>query len=387
MTVVSVSVTGLSPRVRGNLVFGHQQAEGEGSIPACAGEPRTSHRTCRRRWVYPRVCGGTWALDDGNGYKWGLSPRVRGNRRSATAGTSRERSIPACAGEPSRRIRRPRRCPVYPRVCGGTSPFLYSVVPYWGLSPRVRGNLAAPFRTARATGSIPACAGEPCRPRCGRIPRRVYPRVCGGTSRYWPYTLNFRGLSPRVRGNLATPAQSPTGKGSIPACAGEPKTLPAPLAFPAVYPRVCGGTAASSKQLARPKGLSPRVRGNRGPDVIAAVHSRSIPACAGEPRLRQRMDPPRRVYPRVCGGTRAASSMATRAGGLSPRVRGNRGEAQRRHIARRSIPACAGEPAESAGQKTALKVYPRVCGGTPGQMMRRPPIIGLSPRVRGNPAF
>ena len=50
----------------------------------------------------------------------------------------------------------------------------------------------------------------------------VYPRVCGGTNRLLGYDGSGNGLSPRVRGNLAAcPCATMTG-GSIPACAGEP---------------------------------------------------------------------------------------------------------------------------------------------------------------------
>ena len=73
------------------------------------------------------------------------------------------------------------------------------------------------------TRSIPACAGEPLSGRGGSIRGGVYPRVCGGTDeidRCGPYQ---QGLSPRVRGNLFCCAfERPTTR-SIPACAGEPR--------------------------------------------------------------------------------------------------------------------------------------------------------------------
>ena len=73
------------------------------------------------KWrVYPRVCGGT----DNAGWEAvgssGLSPRVRGNRATATGGSPRGGSIPAFAGEPVNYPRKLRRIRVYPRVCGGT---------------------------------------------------------------------------------------------------------------------------------------------------------------------------------------------------------------------------------------------------------------------------
>ena len=51
-----------------------------------------------------------------------------------------------------------------------------------GLSPRVRGNPAAPPSMERRTGSIPACAGEPAAPGGSGTTWWVYPRVCGGTA-------------------------------------------------------------------------------------------------------------------------------------------------------------------------------------------------------------
>ena len=49
----------------------------------------------------------------------------------------------------------------------------------------------------------------------------------------------------------------------------------------------------------------------------------SIPACAGEPRESSFGQPLSGVYPRVCGGTPAGMMPMNTAAGLSPRVRGN----------------------------------------------------------------
>ena len=56
---------------------------------------------------------------------------------------------------------------------------------------------------------------------------------------------------------------SRSASGSIPACAGEPFTEDVTFETPAVYPRVCGGTSAAAAARAGPHGLSPRVRGNQ----------------------------------------------------------------------------------------------------------------------------
>ena len=110
---------------------------------------------------------------------------------------------------------------------------------------------------------------------------------------------------------------------SIPACAGEPANLVAGLYRKTVYPRVCGGTVAAPENLPWLKGLSPRVRGNRGVGGNGVFDSGSIPACAGEPPPGVLCRTLNRVYPRVCGGTPKVLLDAQFPQGLSPRVRGN----------------------------------------------------------------
>ena len=172
---------GLSPRVRGNRSQTHTMSAMAGSIPACAGEPfPDTHYVCYG-WVYPRVCGGTTTGNARKPRRWGLSPRVRGNRLVWDRLVYLLRSIPACAGEPqicAVAITDPR---VYPRVCGGT-PLLWALAGAGaGLSPRVRGNRVSDRTTQYRLRSIPACAGEPLTSESVSIFIAVYPRVCGGT--------------------------------------------------------------------------------------------------------------------------------------------------------------------------------------------------------------
>ena len=158
---VSGAFTGLSPRVRGNRGLLLCDGHGQGSIPACAGEPPRSHICLYRDRVYPRVCGGTSYSEARLNEAVGLSPRVRGNPPQGCVSLTRHRSIPACAGEPTSVRKAPGLLWVYPRVCGGT---------IW---KGVTGD--------NARGSIPACAGEPL-PFSHNAPgQTVYPRVCGGT--------------------------------------------------------------------------------------------------------------------------------------------------------------------------------------------------------------
>ena len=208
-------------------------------------------------------------------------------------------------------------------MCGGTSSAGVDLSRSSGLSPRVRGNPTYMGAGSACAGSIPACAGEPRKPGGRRRSTEVYPRVCGGTDWIPPVALRGNGLSPRVRGNPLPDGSSLVGGRSIPACAGEPRWLRLPGRLVRVYPRVCGGTDRCRTQECSRRGLSPRVRGNRLPLPPQPGFPRSIPACAGEPRVFPVEYPSLEVYPRVCGGTSSSSMNMLLICGLSPRVRGN----------------------------------------------------------------
>ena len=97
----AVEALGLSPRVRGNPVGPESARPDNGSIPACAGEPLCHRAIVRQHQVYPRVCGGTVKPGGMTISVSGLSPRVRGNQRNRRPVSPSGGSIPACAGEPA----------------------------------------------------------------------------------------------------------------------------------------------------------------------------------------------------------------------------------------------------------------------------------------------
>ena len=149
--------------------------------------------------------------------------------------------------------------------------------------------------------------------------RRVYPRVCGGATVEPP---NSRRIQMR--------------RGSIPACAGEPRTCDTRITLSGaigVYPRVCGGARVIDNVAFRQarRRVYPRVCGGALPahHFCQLIRFRgSIPACAGEPT-------------RSIRGTGCLVEL-----GLSPRVRGSHQETGRRSF-----------------HAMARWVYPRVCGG------------------------
>ena len=188
-----------------------------------------------------------------------------------------------------------------------------------------------------------------------------------------------------MRGNPHLVARSIGRSRSIPACAGEPRRRRRRRPAGRVYPRVCGGTASFFIPDFPQKGLSPRVRGNRELRPAGVDVAGSIPACAGEPWPEHRRASPGWVYPRVCGGTIAHGRGDAGVSGLSPRVRGNRRKRKNAGMVEGSIPACAGEPTCRLPIGDTYQVYPRVCGGTLGGNLDTEETPGLSPRVRGNP--
>ena len=187
-----------------------------------------------------------------------------------------------------------------------------------------------------------------------------------------------------MRGNRIARRCRSAGTRSIPAYAGEPlQGCVCHLAF-AVYPRVCGGTVGSAGEILDPGGLSPRMRGNRKMQCHLPLRRRSIPAYAGEPPYAGQVNLIVTVYPRVCGGTRSCHIPSIVAVGLSPRMRGNPAMSGSMALLRRSIPAYAGEPDPILAARSVSGVYPRVCGGTVTSISLQKAGVGLSPRMRGN---
>ncbi len=216
------SCQGLSPRLRGNLGRVISYATIGGAIPAVAGEPPASSLRRSALRGYPRGCGGTSNIEGGEGFDWGLSPRLRGNRGSISLNATKSGAIPAVAGEPCLTVRFYALTRGYPRGCGGTAlPKLFQKLSP-GLSPRLRGNHIRPRRHILLEGAIPAVAGEPAINRGRCPPPGGYPRGCGGTVSDAVMGTIRKGLSPRLRGNLTHPAAASARCGAIPAVAGEP---------------------------------------------------------------------------------------------------------------------------------------------------------------------
>ena len=213
-----------------------------------------------------------------------------------------------------------------------------------GPSPRVRGSRGGDITSYEALRSIPACAGEPRRPVRCRSRYRVHPRVCGGARMPERDDGGPAGPSPRVRGSRHVDEALSRAVGSIPACAGEPCSTSASSRRTKVHPRVCGGAISIPPSVRIISGPSPRVRGSPEPRRSSGGARRSIPACAGEPARTMIPAFSTGVHPRVCGGAGSGCPVPRHGHGPSPRVRGSPEPHSLLVPAGGSIPACAGEP-------------------------------------------
>ena len=192
-----------------------------------------------------------------------------------------------------------------------------------GLSPPMRGNLLFAFSSGVSWGSIPAHAGKPLSKRFSEVTPRVYPRPCGETTLGWKCGIQWRGLSPPMRGNPARVSSPNDLCGSIPAHAGKPRSRCTTPRVSGVYPRPCGETIDKIHADVIDRGLFPPMRGNLSIRATDQLHGGSIPAHAGKPQWLHALRCPTRVYPRPCGETRADNVFHSHGWGLSPPMRGN----------------------------------------------------------------
>ena len=385
MCPAATPVGGPSPRARGSLAPVVAPAGGPGSIPASAGEPRTARHPRSRPWVHPRERGGARWQSQATTATQGPSPRARGSPRRRRDQSGLPRSIPASAGEPAATAALAPFPGVHPRERGGAVIGGATSSFAVGPSPRARGSPTRANRVTRWTRSIPASAGEP--PSriapCGW--RRVHPRERGGAALAERTAPGEKGPSPRARGSPPPTAPRGPSSRSIPASAGEPSVRDDNDGDRGVHPRERGGALTTWVRGRVPRGPSPRARGSLRARQRARERTGSIPASAGEPTRRGSRTGAPRVHPRERGGARSPWWGWRRGRGPSPRARGSRTPRRASSVPERSIPASAGEPSASHVETYLRRVHPRERGGASRLRQGRRWRKGPSPRARGSP--
>ena len=193
----------------------------------------------------------------------GRSPLARGSQGQGQGQGHQTRSIPACAGEPPSPCFRVPLRRVDPRLRGGAKSSRAREQERDGRSPLARGSQMRSGGTRYVVRSIPACAGEPSSTRAPSVAARVDPRLRGGAIPYFGRRVNVQGRSPLARGSRGYSRRSFPSLRSIPACAGEPSTLPVDREPCRVDPRLRGGALATPTCRDPDKGRSPLARGSR----------------------------------------------------------------------------------------------------------------------------
>ena len=256
---------------------------------------------------------------------------MRGTRSSSELGHSKNRFIPAYAGNAHSILPVGRRRAVHPRVCGERSWASAKPVVAFGSSPRMRGTPRTLAEGSRLYRFIPAYAGNaPCLSHLDDG-LSVHPRVCGEREYTLGLALLLGGSSPRMRGTRFL-ARGKHGKlRFIPAYAGNAPTRPLSLSLNAVHPRVCGERLYYGCSDKRFVGSSPRMRGT-------LFHGATDTAIY-------------QVHPRVCGERPQSLAHASAVAGSSPRMRGTRFDGAVLHDGIRFIPAYAGN-AKACSQTT-----------------------------------
>ncbi len=287
-SVPLLAVMGLSPRLRGNPHTSRRHPDEVGSIPALTGKPHSGKLSVEEWQVYPRAYGETVPAFLRREVHGGLSPRLRGNQQQLLPQPFRLGSIPALTGKPVSTAMMSRQLGVYPRAYGETATYVSFPMGAMGLSPRLRGNQRTAGFPIRWSRSIPALTGKPT-PRFSVFPPpRVYPRAYGETPAMRAPPTSQGGLSPRLRGNRHGHLRRADDQGSIPALTGKPCYAYCPTCCDRVYPRAYGETDTRDRLPWSGGGLSPRLRGNPELWVAFILHRRSIPALTGKPPVGSR---------------------------------------------------------------------------------------------------
>ena len=292
---------GSSPRLRGTRPPGGGGTVNGRFIPAPAGNTLGEFVGPEPITVHPRACGEhgpNWLSER---YPSGSSPRLRGTPPHGAVAQVAERFIPAPAGNTSEALNARASRSVHPRACGEHRWSPKSSSSANGSSPRLRGTRLNIWPHYTRNRFIPAPAGNTSRSwrRCPPTP--VHPRACGEHSGTAPVSITHNGSSPRLRGTRRDPLSPGLRLRFIPAPAGNTPAHPQGPARSPVHPRACGEHLSMTRLIRLANGSSPRLRGTRSGAILDGDSRRFIPAPAGNTPEKHRMNRRSPVHPRACG--------------------------------------------------------------------------------------
>ena len=211
----------------------------------------------------------------------------------------------------------------------------------------------------------------------------VHPRACGEQPYQFGHYSSRSGSSPRLRGTVLTTWGETSVDRFIPAPAGNRVVCANVDAMRAVHPRACGEQTSRLTKASRSTGSSPRLRGTGGTPALVVRVDRFIPAPAGNSHCGSAGETARSVHPRACGEQPVSETMVESSVGSSPRLRGTGQGGLLEGLARRFIPAPAGNSARLAESLRGSSVHPRACGEQFNAFKGWVTDAGSSPRLRG----
>ena len=154
------AIGGTSPRARGKLQGLYHREVPIRNIPACAGKTVPTCCSAMSQPEHPRVRGENTLGLMLTLNLTGTSPRARGKLAAGAITAGAKRNIPACAGKTYCCSGLPLPPPEHPRVRGENSITYCEKNQLSGTSPRARGKLGGVMQVMLGWGNIPACAGK-----------------------------------------------------------------------------------------------------------------------------------------------------------------------------------------------------------------------------------
>ena len=256
------AVRGPSPLTRGSHRDDKLRLIPQGSIPAHAGQPTRPSTSATSGRVHPRSRGAASMAMLASSSTSGPSPLTRGSPHACHRNHRPQGSIPAHAGQPTWQCASFCRLWVHPRSRGAaTSPAGLAHLQQ-GPSPLTRGSPTLQERQVHAAGSIPAHAGQPTKRRPTALWSRVHPRSRGAAPHHDGCTHWHMGPSPLTRGSPDEAPAVAAHFGSIPAHAGQPASALLRCQSQRVHPRSRGAARYTFPALSAAMGPSPLTRGS-----------------------------------------------------------------------------------------------------------------------------
>ena len=313
----------------------------------------------------------------------GSSPLTRGTRRRACWPKCGARFIPAHAGNTTSSSWATTAAAVHPRSRGEHSVATRTGPALVGSSPLTRGTPDRHRRPPAGQRFIPAHAGNTT-PRSSRgITRTVHPRSRGEHASAGSWPSREGGSSPLTRGTRLV-VLPPRQRGRlIPAHAGNTCRAPAAATTSPVHPRSRGEHRGEGGAEGVYSGSSPLTRGTPRGRERPGLARRFIPAHAGNTGGRASCRCPGSVHPRSRGEHTYSWAASAMVGGSSPLTRGTRLATHRRRLDGRFIPAHAGNTVTRYLLQIEPTVHPRSRGEQLSEGGHAAFTLGSSPLTRG----